>query len=328
LPVEKIHGKVVRVKVALDHLVLSFIKNQQGKVIHERQKVENWLDDAGLFHQIYQQVCAIFTPPKSRAEKIKVQAAEVKKRKPFKTIFTKDVRLIRSAWQLHLPITDYKTKHDCAWTEAAFEIIKSLPNHPLYPDWHSQEEKRWLENLKMAGMTVLTEGWLETRRWERTANGKLKRIFSKVEGINSGIRMQDHILEQYRLDQVKRDSELTRLETIEEVILKIEYLLSNWSLVGRVSKNQIQRDLAWTVLQLDKCRNEFKVSAREKLEDTIDLKDSLNRLNPAAMSARTVSALNQLTKRFNELEIIMPIPELFQFQGLFILNLKSEIKNH
>ncbi len=297
---ERIDGKVIKTRVfCQDGSELGFIRSDEGEIIRDQSMGKCRINDSD-YAKIYWQVCGIFNPSKSRAKKIKARTTtKVKKRRLSKT------------QELHLQITNYKTKHSCTWTEAAFEIIKALPNYPLQSSgWLAEltkEERQWLYNLRNAGMMVLTEGWLETRRWERMASGKLKRIVSKVEGINSALRMQDHILEQYRIDQPNQESELTRLETIEEVVLQVGHLFNRWSVAGREQQEQIQKNIAWTVLQLENCRNIFKVEAREQLGKAMQMKDSLNRINPGVMAAHTVTALNRLVKRFNELEMIMPV---------------------
>jgi len=299
---ERINGKVVKVRVFRpDGSELIFIRSDKGKIVRGQTMDKCWINDSD-YPKIYRQVCAIFNPSKSRAKKIKTRTIKIKK---------KEEGLIEQALKLNLQITNYKTEHSCTWTESAFEIIKALPNHRL-------------GNLEKAGLTVLTGGWLEIRRWEKTAGKKPKLIILKIEGINSGLRMQGHILEQYRIDRPDRESELTRLETIEEVVSQVKDLFIHWKAAGREQREQIQKNIAWTVLQLENCRNIFKVEAREKLEKTAQMKDSLNRVNPGAMAARTVAALNRLAKRFNDLKMIMPIialrKELLLFENRRLQN--------
>jgi len=220
---ERINGKVVKTRVfCQDGSELIFIRSDEGEIVREQSMGKYWIKDFD-YAKIYRQVCAIFNSSKSRAEKIKVRTTKVKKWKSSKTFFTKEERLIKQAQWLYLRITNYKTKHSCTWTESAFEIVKALPNYPRQFGWLTEEERQWLGNLKNAGLTVLTEGWLEIRRWERTIEKKPKRVVLKVKGINSALRMQDHILEHYRIDRPNQKSELEMILPV--IALRKELLI-------------------------------------------------------------------------------------------------------
>ena len=207
---ERIDGKVVKTRVfCQDGSELIFIRSDEGEIVREQSMGKYWINDLD-YAKIYRQVYAIFNPSKLRAEKIKART-------------TKEERLIKQAQWLYLRITNYKTKHSCTWTKAAFEIVKALPNYPRQFGWLAEEERQWLGNLKNAGLTVLTEGWLEIRRWERTIEKNPKRVVLKVKGINSALRMQDHILEHYRIDRPNQKSELEMIMPV--IALRKELLI-------------------------------------------------------------------------------------------------------
>ncbi len=124
------------------------------------------------------------------------------------------------------------------------------------------------------------------------------------KGLRKFVKYKKGLLDQYQLGG---DSELDQLESIEEVVSRVEHLFSHWLVAGREQQEQIQKNIAWTVLQLENCRNIFKVEAKEQLGKAMRMKDSLNRINPGAMAAHTVTALSRLVKRFGELEMIMPV---------------------
>ena len=243
---------------------------------------------------MFRQVCATFAG----------QAYKPKERKPVKPInlFIPRLDLIQAeATDLNIRITANRLKHPAkTWNEIALELIKKQKNLPIRPQFLSIEERIWLENLKNGGIKILTEGWLEITRWEKQANKKPKLVPQKVKGINSALHMHDHILSKYNL------GELPKISNIESVIYQANELLTNWLETDVVARQKIQKELAGVILQLEKCRNEFKMAVKEQAKKILPFKDASAKINPGAMAARTISALNRLAKRLNELQIVMP----------------------
>lgn len=197
-------------------------------------------------------------------------------------------------------------------SEIAHGIIKDKINRPVHISRHTpleklEPEERWIGYLYERGITVLTDGYLEIERWDKSIDSPAKRVRQKIDGINSAIRMQDHILEQYGQGAKENVGEMEQIESIEEVVEKANLLLARWKLATRQEKEEIQQELIGIVLQLEHCRNEFKVEARDQAEKISDLTDSLGRENPNALSARTIAALNRLEKRMDEIHSILPI---------------------
>ncbi len=277
---ERINGKVVRVPVCFeDGSKLSFIRSGEGDIVREPLIGSCWIKDPD-YAKIYRQVCAIFNP--------------------FQTRLTPEERMIIEAQKIHQEIGLYRQETGESWTEAAKGVIRNMYNPPIRWQYVSDQEKHWLDSFSKAGIKILTQGWLEIKRWHK---GEI--IWQKVYGLNSAIRMQqDHILDQYQLG---KDSELDQLESIESVLYRANQLLTAWINATDKEKQSLQKKLAQVVLQLEYCRNEFKIQVRDQIEKTISFRDSLNRLNPAAMASRTITALGKLAKRFNELRAIMPI---------------------
>jgi len=278
---ERIDGKVVKTRVfCQDGSELIFIRSDEGEIVRERSAGKCWIKDSD-YAKIYQQVCAIFSP--SQAQRL-----------------TPEEKMMIEAQKIYQEIGLYRQETNKSWTEASREIIRNMDNPPIRWQCVSDQEKHWLDSFNQAGIKILTQGWLEIKRWY-----KRKVIWQKVYGLNSAIRMQqDHILDQYQLG---RDSELSQLESIESVLYRANQLLTAWINATDKEKQSLQKKLAQAVLQLENCRNEFKVQARDQIEKTISFRDSLNRLNPAAMASRTITALGKLAKRFDELRAIMPI---------------------
>ena len=205
-----------------------------------------------------------------------------------------------------------RTKKTRPADDVAHEIIKKEKSAPLDLSQMPKEERQWYENMRNSGIRVLSDGFMEIPRWEKGgkhAEGPI-RVRQKVDGINSAIRMQDNILEIYRSEEKDRLSEFSKLESIQEVIEHANELLTSWRMAKPEDKKDLQMELASVVLQLEHCRNEFKVATIDQIEKVMELKDSLGRDNPGALAARTVAALNNLAKRMNEMQLIMPIMAL------------------
>jgi len=197
-------------------------------------------------------------------------------------------------------------------SEVAHEIIKEKRSDQLDLSNFSPEEREWYENMRDTGIRVLKNGFIEVSRWDIAGSGesrkksrKIKR-WQRVDGINSAIRMQDHILKQYHVGVEGNEGELSQLDSMQEVIENANDMLNQWNSASNNEKRNIQISLAELVLQLEKCRNEFKASIRERAGSVVGLKDSRDRENPFALAARTVGAINDLYKRMNELQIIIP----------------------
>ncbi len=201
-----------------------------------------------------------------------------------------------------------RTNKNRSADDVAHEIIKEEKHDRINLAQLSKEEKMWYENMKSAGVRILSDGFLEISRWDNTGKhaGNPVLIRQKVDGINSAIRMQDHILENYRFDKKEKPSVFSQIESIQEVIEHANELLNKWSKTKSEDKETMQMQLAHVILQLENCRNEFMVGTKDQAEAIIDLKDSLGRENPGAFAARTVAALNNLAKRINEMQLIMP----------------------
>ncbi len=287
---ERIDGKVVKTRVfCQDGSELVFIRSDEGEIIRDQSMGKYWINDSD-YAKIYRQVCAIFNPS---------QAAIKDYKKLISQRSTPEEKMMIEAQKIHQKVGLYQQKTTKSWTEASQEIIRSMNNPPIGWRYGTIQERHWLDSFNKAGIKILTQGWLEIKRWH---NGEI--IWQKIYGLNSAIRMQDHILDQYQLG---RDSELSQLESIESVLYRANQLLTAWIRATDKEKQNLQKKLAQVVLQLENCRNEFKIQARDQIEKTISFRDSLNRLNPAAMASRTIIALGKLAKRFDELRAIMPI---------------------
>ena len=217
--------------------------------------------------------------------------------------------IYNEAEQLHDEFTQIRSRCSAkSWNDIMIAALRAKTNGRIqwWRQYLSKSEKEWLIALRNGGITILTEGWLRIPRWEKKKGRKEKLILQKVAGINSALRMQDHILNKYNLRAAAANGEIPILESIEEIIAYANYSLNDWKNLNARDKLGLQKKLAAVILRLEHCRNEFKVGAREQIEKTALLKDAAGRLNPSAMAARTIAALNRLSQRFNQLGIIIP----------------------
>lgn len=170
----------------------------------------------------------------------------------------------------------------------------------------TKKQEEWYKLLHAAGIVPLTEGWLKIRRWIKEDRSRLKISWFKLPNIDNAIRMQDHILEKYRTDNVKKKSELSKIRNVEELITYANSLLSTWSSLDKKLQKNVEYTLTEVVSCLHKCRNEFLKKTKDQSGKASKIIDSRGRVNPGAMAARTIAALNSIVERMNQLEIIIP----------------------
>ena len=234
-------------------------------------------------------------------------------KKEFPVLFPGQNKIEADAHRINEKVDEHyarpRTNKSRPRDDVAHEIIKNERSSPIDLSKMPQDERKWCENMQGFGIRILRDGFVEIPRWEKSRKHAEDpmRVRQKVNGINSAIRMQDNILETYRSEEKEPISEFSKLESIQEVIEHANELLTGWRMAKPEDKKGLQTQLADVVLQLENCRNEFKVAAKDQSEKVMELKDSLDRENPGALAARTVAALNSLAKRMNEMQLIMPI---------------------
>lgn len=228
--------------------------------------------------------------------------AEIKPQFPNK-------KTIEEAYGVNELVDEYfknpKTKKNKTPSEVAHQIIKERKSRSIWTRNLSPEERVWLDNLRAMGIQILNDGFLEIIRWDSNEGTKIP-IRQKIDGINSAIRMQDYILEKYGLQRSRGGGEIEQLESIQKIIEKANQLLNNWKRSTPREREKIQQELANIVLQLEYCRNEFKIETRDQIDEVVGLKDSRDRENPMALAARTIAALNNLDRRLTEIRAIKP----------------------
>jgi hypothetical protein len=194
--------------------------------------------------------------------------------------------------------------------EIADEIIKKEA-HSLFPyKEFSEPTREWLRSLSAAGIKILEDGFVETRRWDNTGEnfGKPKQVLPRTDDIDAATRMQEHILESYiaRHEDKENEDESTRLDSLEEVIEEAQKIFLDWKYAQPEQKEELKQKLADVMLSLERCRNEFKLKTKNQAQAVLPMKDSRGRDNPSALAARTVSVLNSLQDRLQEMHDIAP----------------------
>lgn len=193
-------------------------------------------------------------------------------------------------------------------SEVAMDIIKGRNRKPVFLR-RPVEDKGWIYRMQDYGIKITPDGFL------KIPNGGAGSDSTAVD-VRSAIRMQDHILENYgyslgsapvgREISGERESEFSKLESIQDVIEKANDMLRGWGRLSPEEKKDFQNRMTDVVLSLENCRNELKEDLRDEAEEIEGLRDSQGRENPGALAARTVIALKKLQMRFAQIKLIAP----------------------
>jgi len=197
---------------------------------------------------------------------------------------------------LDAKIEKYRNRHKkLSWTEAMNCVLRMEEPPALLPDM-----VEWYQHFLSCGVKFLFDGWLATSLLIRLPKKKITWRWQKIPNLPAAIRMQDHIIDGYRRVGGERD----KIESIREIVCQANELLSGWKDFSAQRKNSLKWDLAWIIGQLENCRNEHKKNILSQIKAMAGFKDNLNRTNPGAMAARSLAALADLYRRFEELNII------------------------
>lgn len=160
--VKRCQGKVTEVIVTIGQATTTFL----SPTAKNGPRVPN---------EVYRQVCTIF------GETRPIKAA-------------KRLRSVSLEESIHSRICLLKKeKPRYSWTEAMLEIFRAH-REPIMLEQYSQADQRPLLLLKSANVTVFSDGWLNILRWNQP---KQTWDDQYVPGINTAIRMQEHIIERY-----------------------------------------------------------------------------------------------------------------------------------
>ncbi len=197
---------------------------------------------------------------------------------------------------------------------------KEIYRLTIRPKGSDSAEKQWLKILAKVNIFIIKGGWLNIPRWD---NGK--KINQLFEGIDTAYRAQEHILKKYLQ---KKEGEIDKIHSWQEMIKRINLFLVNWKKAKSEKREKEMLNLITSIItDLEFCQNFFKINARGQIEEILFLEDSLQRTNPGALAARTLSALNELSQRLIQAEAIIPMIALRkQIIGLEIKRLQARIK--
>ncbi len=197
----------------------------------------------------------------------------------------------KEAYAIHAKIEDYKSRHKNAnYEEAMKAILRQEEQTEIAAGLH-----KWHEHFLAMGMQFIPHGWMAICFW----HGKKKkwRLFNDIF---SAIRSQEHTVDFYTAPE----GEKKKISTIKEVLEKTNVLLTAWLKTNKAERANVGKKLFATLNLLNGCRNEYKKQVLEQLEAIIGFRDSLGRINPGAMAAKTITALCLLYKRSEAAEII------------------------
>jgi hypothetical protein len=159
----------------------------------------------------------------------------------------------------------------------------------------------WTNTLATHGILYYTDGWLCINSYEVIDGERVCRP-KGLRDIRTAIRMQDHILEGYVGD---RRSETERLHTIGSVLHEVEAVVGDMKRYHRGFTPVLQRRLMGVLLDLEFCRDKFKERVLEQATALSDFRDSRGRVNQGVMRARTVSALENVSRRIRAIDNIV-----------------------
>jgi hypothetical protein len=182
------------------------------------------------------------------------------------------------------------------------EAIKAVIKARIKKEIPFESLDIWKKQIYRTGIRFMKDGWFVVTRSEKKGN-VLKIIRQKVPDIDTVIRMHDHALEKYRGSV---ESEFARISNAEDAILEANRMLVGWNKLDYIERKEIEKRLVGVILFLEKCRNDQKQEVKRQIELVTKLRDQRDRINPGAMAARTIAALNALGRRFLQLDLVIP----------------------
>ena len=168
---------------------------------------------------------------------------------------------------------------------------------------NNKEENSRLDLLKEFRCYVLENGKLLILRSEKGKN-----ISMIYKDLDAAIRAQREMVNRYiGENESVEGSEMFRMFSGISIIHEVKNILFDWNSASDEDIKRAQDFMKKTIENLSRCRNDYKVNCLEQIKSSVTIKDSTGKLNPGAVQARTVSAIDNLEKRKKR------IPELAKF---------------
>ena len=159
-------------------------------------------------------------------------------------------------------------------------------------------QAKWLFEFSKNKIFIDQDGLIVVNK--KKGSKDIKTIYFNI---NSAIRLQEHILDDYFSPAEKTCGELSKIDHYKNLGKEINELLVNWK-NSSIDKDSLKEKIAYLAKQFTLSRNELKIDSKKLLDSITGLKDSLDRENPPAFATKTVAVLNKMEKRINDIENI------------------------
>lgn len=123
-----------------------------------------------------------------------------------------------------------------------------------------------------------------------------------LHGLYEALRACHHIRDHYE----ESDGEIVFTENAYRDFMIVAYQLASFRRLSDKEKEEIKQKLDFYQRQFRWVRDDLKLEVKEHLNRSIDLKDSLGRLNPGATAARLTASRRRLVLRLEQIQAIDP----------------------
>ncbi len=167
-----------------------------------------------------------------------------------------------------------------------------------------KEDYRYRKGTKLKdGKPLKKDHWLKKgmilipRREEKDPKITKYQIYER--GLYEAIRGRFHTLSQYGIREEK--GELQLMSEFAEASREIIILLLDYSGLTQKEFINLNKKIAELAFRLEKVRKPTKKEARDYFKSSLNITDSLGRINPSATGAKTVAAERRLKMRKEEI---------------------------
>lgn len=197
-------------------------------------------------------------------------------------------------------IRDFETKYGLLRGVPVFSLsdspVQVLLTEIVIPAGTLMRNGRVLkEQVKIRSGTILTP-----RRDKKYPDGLRWHLFP--HGIYEALRASCHIRDHYE----EEDGEIIFTERAFQDLMILAYQLAIFRRLSAEAKEEIRQKLAFYQSRFQRAANELKIEVKEHLNRSVDLKDSLGRLNPGATAARLTAGRCRLALRLEVIQTIDP----------------------
>jgi hypothetical protein len=179
--------------------------------------------------------------------------------------------------------------------------INKIEPEEFYGPCYSLEETDRLLVLCYNHIDVRNNGTLVIYRFDEK-EGEFEAVPQEYEtddALLAAIRSRDHVLETYKGSK-NQLGEIKKLIGIKEVLQDANDLLCHWHDYSPREIWDMEERVTEVVESLKRCSNIYKVLVQERMKNFTGIQDSLERINPPAIAAKTAAAIVDIIKRSNQ----------------------------